>query len=180
VNWYLASERFRAPFLPRADHGNQARIGRSVLTWLFHKSPGRALPMAKCTQQLSRPSTSHRAIRASMRQYRVRAKNWLMSWRSRVRSGGAGRHYTSTGQLPLIPGVDGVGKWLMEHASTSSLTTSCPAPWPRRPSWTRRLIRLREDADELKIAAAMNSAMSSWVALRRRVFIQSGQRVLAL
>lgn len=28
----------------------------------------------------------------------------------RVRSGAAGRHYTSTDALPLIPGVDGVGR----------------------------------------------------------------------
>jgi NADPH:quinone reductase-like Zn-dependent oxidoreductase len=28
----------------------------------------------------------------------------------RVRSGAAGRHYTSTGTLPMIPGVDGVGR----------------------------------------------------------------------
>src|SRR5271155_306271 len=28
----------------------------------------------------------------------------------RVRSGAAGRHYTSTEALPLIPGIDGVGR----------------------------------------------------------------------
>ena len=28
----------------------------------------------------------------------------------RVRSGAAGQHYTSSGTLPLIPGVDGVGR----------------------------------------------------------------------
>ena len=28
----------------------------------------------------------------------------------RVRSGAAGRHYTSTGTLPMIPGIDGVGR----------------------------------------------------------------------
>src|ERR1700744_2965301 len=28
----------------------------------------------------------------------------------RVRSGAAGRHYTSTGSLPMIPGVDGVAR----------------------------------------------------------------------
>ena len=27
----------------------------------------------------------------------------------RVRSGAAGSHYTSTGKLPLVPGIDGVG-----------------------------------------------------------------------
>ena len=28
----------------------------------------------------------------------------------RVRSGASGSHYTSTGALPLIPGIDGVGE----------------------------------------------------------------------
>src|ERR1700733_14513928 len=28
----------------------------------------------------------------------------------RVRSGAAGAHYTSTGTLPMIPGIDGVGR----------------------------------------------------------------------
>src|ERR1700749_1924223 len=28
----------------------------------------------------------------------------------RVRSGASGRHYTSTGRLPLVPGIDGVGR----------------------------------------------------------------------
>jgi hypothetical protein len=28
----------------------------------------------------------------------------------RVRTGASGRHYTSTGTLPMIPGIDGVGR----------------------------------------------------------------------
>ncbi len=28
----------------------------------------------------------------------------------RVRSGAAGRHYTSTGALPMVPGIDAVGR----------------------------------------------------------------------
>ena len=44
----------------------------------------------------------------------------------------------------------------------------------------RRSIVLPDDADSAKIAAAMNPAMSSWVALRRRVPIQPGQSVLVL
>src|SRR5580658_5868546 len=29
---------------------------------------------------------------------------------SRVRTDASGRHYTSTGELPMIPGIDGVGR----------------------------------------------------------------------
>jgi NADPH:quinone reductase-like Zn-dependent oxidoreductase len=45
---------------------------------------------------------------------------------------------------------------------------------------TRRSIVLPEDADPIAVAAAMNPAMSSWVALRQRVPFQAGQNVLVL
>jgi NADPH:quinone reductase-like Zn-dependent oxidoreductase len=44
----------------------------------------------------------------------------------------------------------------------------------------RRAIELPDGADVTKVAAAMNPAMSSWVALRRRVPLQPGQSVLVL
>ena len=81
----------------------------------------------------------------------------------RVRSGAAGAHYTSSGTLPMIPGVDAVGT-MADKALASA----------------RRSIELPGDADVAKVAAAMNPAMSSWVALRRRVPIQPGQSVLVL
>jgi NADPH:quinone reductase-like Zn-dependent oxidoreductase len=45
---------------------------------------------------------------------------------------------------------------------------------------SRHTIPLPDGADIVKIAAAMNPAMSSWVALRRRVPIEAGQSVLVL
>jgi NADPH:quinone reductase-like Zn-dependent oxidoreductase len=44
----------------------------------------------------------------------------------------------------------------------------------------RRVVILPDDADAVKVAAAMNPAMSSWVALRRRVPLEAGQDVLIL
>jgi NADPH:quinone reductase-like Zn-dependent oxidoreductase len=44
----------------------------------------------------------------------------------------------------------------------------------------KRSIALPPDVDVAKVAAAMNPAMSSWVALRRRLPIASGQSVLVL
>lgn len=44
----------------------------------------------------------------------------------------------------------------------------------------RRCIPLPDGVDVVKVAAAMNPAMSSWVALRRRVPIRTGQSVLVL
>ena len=44
----------------------------------------------------------------------------------------------------------------------------------------RRSVVLAADSDPIAIAAAMNPAMSSWVALRQRVTFQAGQSVLVL
>ena len=44
----------------------------------------------------------------------------------------------------------------------------------------RRSVELPDGVDVTAVAAAMNPAMSSWVALRRRVPIQPGQGVLIL
>jgi NADPH:quinone reductase-like Zn-dependent oxidoreductase len=44
----------------------------------------------------------------------------------------------------------------------------------------RRVVPLPDSADAAKVAAAMNPAMSAWVALRRRVPLQPGQSVLVL
>jgi len=98
----------------------------------------------------------------------------------RVRSDAAGRHYTSSGSLPMIPGIDGVGRlpggqtvyfvagdrWgSMAEQAVTGLDRSVPLP---------------AGADAVTIAAGMNPAMSSWVALRRRVPLRSGQSVLIL
>ena len=45
---------------------------------------------------------------------------------------------------------------------------------------TSRSIVLAEGADPIAVAAAMNPAMSSWVALRQRVQFQAGQNILVL
>ena len=99
----------------------------------------------------------------------------------RVRSGASGRHYTSTGKLPMVPGVDGVGRredgQLVYFAADDDLAGPMAT---RTVIDTRRSVVLPDDADVVKIAAAMNPAMSAWVALRRRVPIQVGQSVLVL
>ena len=99
----------------------------------------------------------------------------------RVRSGAAGRHYTSTGTLPMIPGIDGVGRLpdggLVYFAVPDDVWGSMAERAVVDP---RRTVQLPENADVARIAAAMNPAMSAWVALRRRVPLQPGQSVLVL
>lgn len=99
----------------------------------------------------------------------------------RVRSQADGSHYTSTGELPLVPGVDGVGRGadgLLRYFVLPD--TQVGAMAEQAVIDTRRSIVLPEDADPIAVAAAMNPAMSSWVALRQRVPFQAGQNVLVL
>jgi NADPH:quinone reductase-like Zn-dependent oxidoreductase len=99
----------------------------------------------------------------------------------RVRSGAAGAHYTSSGHLPMIPGVDGVGQrsdgkkvfFVADDAVIGTMADKAAVD-------TRRAIELPDDVDVVKVAAAMNPAMSAWVALRRRVPLRPGQSVLVL
>ena len=99
----------------------------------------------------------------------------------RTRTGAAGSHYTSTGALPMIPGIDGVGrrtdgKKVYFVSPDDALGTMAD----KAVAGVRRSIELPDDVDVAKVAAGMNPAMSSWVALRRRVVIEAGQSVLVL
>ncbi|WP_292873663.1 zinc-binding alcohol dehydrogenase family protein [Microbacterium sp.] len=99
----------------------------------------------------------------------------------RVRSGASGSHYTSTGVLPLVPGVDGVGRradGALLYFVTDDDQQGTMAE--RAVIDPRRSIVLPEGTDAVAVAAAMNPAMSSWVALRRRVPLVPGQSVLVL
>jgi NADPH:quinone reductase-like Zn-dependent oxidoreductase len=99
----------------------------------------------------------------------------------RVRTGAAGAHYTSRRTLPMIPGVDGVGRrqggrQVYFAAADDVIGTMADQAVVD----VRRAVELPDGTDVAKVAAAMNPAMSSWVALRRRVPIEPGQSVLVL
>jgi len=99
----------------------------------------------------------------------------------RVRSQADGSHYTSTGALPLIPGIDGIGRdadgglryFILDDTNHGSMAEQTVID-------TRRSFPLPEHADPVAVAAALNPAMASWMALRRRIEFSPGQRVLVL
>lgn len=99
----------------------------------------------------------------------------------RVRSQAAGAHYTSTDELPLVPGIDGVGRtpdgtlcyFVLPDTTLGSMAERTVVD-------LRRTVPLPDGADPVLLAAAMNPAMSSWVALRRRAGLRPGQHVLVL
>jgi NADPH:quinone reductase-like Zn-dependent oxidoreductase len=99
----------------------------------------------------------------------------------RVRTGAAGAHYTSSGTLPMIPGIDAVGMRAdgtrIYFAASDDVIGTMAEKALADP---HRSIELPDDVDVATVAAAMNPAMSSWVALRRRVPLEAGQSVLVL
>lgn len=99
----------------------------------------------------------------------------------RVRSQADGSHYTSTDELPLVPGIDGVARTPDGELRYFILPdTTMGAMAERTVIDLRRSVPLPAGIDPVPIAAAMNPAMSSWVALRRRIDFEPGRRVLVL
>jgi len=99
----------------------------------------------------------------------------------RVRSQANGSHYTSTDELPLVPGIDGVGRdagGRLRYFVLPDTTVGSMAE--RTVIDARRSIVLPDGTDPVAVAAAMNPAMSSWLALRRRTSFAAGSNVLIL
>jgi NADPH:quinone reductase-like Zn-dependent oxidoreductase len=99
----------------------------------------------------------------------------------RVRSQADGSHYTSTGELPLVPGIDGVGRgpdgklryFVLHDTAMGSMADQTVID-------VDRSLVLPRGSDPLAIAAAMNPAMGAWIALRCRAPFRKRQNVLVL
>ncbi len=99
----------------------------------------------------------------------------------RVRTGAAGAHYTSTGALPMIPGIDAVARrpdgsriyFVVDDQVLGTMADKTLVD-------DRRSVALPDDVDAATVAATVNPAMPAWIALRRRVPIEPGQSVLVL
>jgi len=99
----------------------------------------------------------------------------------RVRSQANGSHYTSTGVLPLVPGIDAVvrdSKGRIRYAILDDTALGTMAE--RTVIELDRSVVLPDGTDPVLTAAAVNPAMSSWVALRHRIDFGRRQRVLVL
>ena len=99
----------------------------------------------------------------------------------RVRSGASGSHYADERILPMIPGIDADGR-LPDGQLVYCVVHDTPfgTMADRVVADRRRCVPLPEGVDTAVVAAAMNPAMSSWIALRLRVSLQKGQSVLIL
>jgi NADPH:quinone reductase-like Zn-dependent oxidoreductase len=90
-----------------------------------------------------------------------------------------GSHYSSSSAFPLVPGADGV---VRDPSGRLRYVALDDTPFGTFADRTvidvRRSVVLPDGVDPVRIAAAMNPGMSSWVALRRRIEFTAGQRVL--
>jgi len=92
-----------------------------------------------------------------------------------------GTHYGSSGHLPFIPGVDGVGRLDNGSRVLFGLARSPYGTFAER-SVTKRTMctAIPDGLDDATVAAMMNPAMSSWVALKHRAHFLAGESVLIL
>jgi NADPH:quinone reductase-like Zn-dependent oxidoreductase len=98
-----------------------------------------------------------------------------------VKSLANGTHYGSTGELPFVPGVDGVGR--LEDGKRVFFGVARPpygtmAERALAAGWM--CIPVPDGLDDATAAGIANPAMSSWVALTARAKFVAGESVLIL
>ena len=96
-----------------------------------------------------------------------------------TKSRASGAHYSADGQLPLIPGVDGVGVddsgrrvwFILPEAPYGAMAERCLVE-------ARRCIALPDALGDVEAAAMAIPGMSSWAALVERAHLRAGETVL--
>jgi NADPH:quinone reductase-like Zn-dependent oxidoreductase len=96
-----------------------------------------------------------------------------------VKSRASGTHYSSSGELPFVVGIDGVGRlddgrrvyFVLPKAPFGSMSEKTMV----RPS---QCVSLPDDLDDVTAAAIANPGMSSWAAFRERAKLTAGETVL--
>jgi NADPH:quinone reductase-like Zn-dependent oxidoreductase len=96
-----------------------------------------------------------------------------------VKSRASGTHYSSSGQLPFVVGIDGVGHldngrrvyFVLPKAPFGSMSEKTVIP----PS---QCVFLPDDLDDVTAAAIANPGMSAWAALKERAKLMTGETVL--
>ena len=91
-----------------------------------------------------------------------------------------GSHYGSTGKLPFVAGVDGVGQ--LEDGKRVYFGTR--SPWgtmaERAVAAPDRCIAIPDALNDVTVAGMMNPGMSAWAALSERAQFKAGEAVLIL
>jgi NADPH:quinone reductase-like Zn-dependent oxidoreductase len=107
----------------------------------------------------------------------IRVSTAALSQLTRGRA--SGRHYSSSGSLPFVVGVDGVG---VDESGKRIYFALPSAPYGSMAEKTlvraSHCVEVPNGLDDVKAAAMANPGMSSWAALTERAKFQSGETVL--
>ena len=98
-----------------------------------------------------------------------------------VKALAAGSHYASTGEVPMIPGVDGVGtlddgRRVYFGFARKPWGTMCE----RTVAPLARCLPLPDSLNDVQAAAIANPGMSAWLSLKERAGLKQGEHVLIL
>ncbi len=96
-----------------------------------------------------------------------------------VRGRASGKHYSSSGTIPFVVGVDGVGRleggrrvyFVLPRAPFGSMSEETVVP-------ASRCVVLPDGLDDVTAAAIANPGMSAWAALTERAKLAVGETVL--
>jgi NADPH:quinone reductase-like Zn-dependent oxidoreductase len=96
-----------------------------------------------------------------------------------VKSRASGSHYSSSGQLPFVVGIDGVGRlddgtrvyFVLPRAPYGSMAEQTVVP-------AAQCLPLPDGLDDATAAAIANPGMSSWAAFKERAQLKAGETVL--
>jgi NADPH:quinone reductase-like Zn-dependent oxidoreductase len=92
-----------------------------------------------------------------------------------------GSHYAASGELPSVPGIDGVG---VLGDGKRVYFTLARKPWgsmcERTVAQASKCLPLPDEIDDLQAAAIVNPGMSAWLSLKERAGLTAGETVLIL
>ncbi len=98
-----------------------------------------------------------------------------------VKALASGSHYAGKGEVPAIPGIDGVGR--LEGGSRVYFGFA-RMPWgtmcERTVAPRSRCVPLPDNIDDVQAAAIANPGMSAWLSMRDRAGLSQGESVLIL
>ncbi len=98
-----------------------------------------------------------------------------------VKALASGTHYAGKGEVPAVPGVDGVG--VLEDGSRVYFGFA-RKPWgtmcERTVAPRSKCLRLPDNLDDVQAAAIANPGMSAWLSIKDRAGLRNGETVLIL
>ena len=98
-----------------------------------------------------------------------------------VKALASGSHYAGKGEVPAVPGVDGVGT--LEDGSRVFFGFS-RRPWgtmcERTVALRSRCLPLPDNVDDVQAAAIANPGMSAWLSIKDRAGLAKGETILIL